>query len=77
MTKEEFLNVIEEVAEIEEGTLTGDESLSDLDTWDSLAVVSFIAMIDEKLEITLSPEKISQAKTVKDLMAMLGGNIQN
>jgi acyl carrier protein len=77
MTKKEFLNLLEEIAEAEEGTLTGNESLSDLEIWDSLGIVTFIARIDEELDVTLSPEKISQAESIQDLINLLEGKIES
>ena len=75
MTKKEFLTIIEEIVEAEEKTLSGTEELSSFDMWDSLAIVTFIAKIDEELDITLSPEKISEAETVQDLIGLLGDKI--
>lgn len=70
MTKKEYLALLEEVLEITPGSLNGNESLDSLENWDSLAVVSFIALIDENLDLTLSPERIAKAKSVADLLAM-------
>lgn len=75
MNKQEFLTHFETLLEEDAETIASDKSLAELDAWDSLAVISFIAFIDERFEITLSPEKIYQAKTVSDLIVLLGDNI--
>ena len=75
MQKKEFLNLIEDALEADENTLTGDELLENLDLWDSLAIVTFIAMVDGEFDVTLSPEKIEVAKTIQDLIALLGDKI--
>jgi acyl carrier protein len=75
MTKQQFLALFEDVLEIEEGSLKGDEDLISLDGWDSLAVVTFIAMVDEHFEIAVSPAKIAKSRKVSDLITLLGDKI--
>lgn len=75
MTKQEFLGHFEEVLEAEAGSIKENQALADLDGWDSLAKMSFIAMIDDEFGVTLLPDKIAEAKTVQDLIALLGENI--
>ena len=75
MTKQEFLMRFEDILEMEAGSLKGDEPLASLDGWDSLAVVTFIAMVDENIEMALSPAKIAQSRTVADLITLLGDKI--
>lgn len=75
MTKQEFLAQFEELLEVDAGSIKADDELSNLDCWDSLAVMTFIAMVDEQFDITLSPANIEKAITVKDLMALLGGKV--
>jgi acyl carrier protein len=77
MTKKEFLGLVEEILEVDAGSLTGEEEIADLAGWDSLAVVSFIAMIDEELDLTLKPDQIAQAKSLQELMNLLGDNLTN
>ncbi len=77
MNRNEFLVALDEVLEEEEGTVKGDELLEDLDGWDSLAVLGFIAMVDEKLEQAIAPEHIAKCKSVSDLIQLLGDSIKN
>lgn len=70
MKRQEFLAEIEEMLEVEAGSLKGDEPLTDL-PWDSLAVVSFIALADEYLEVAVSPQGLVQAKTLGDVLALV------
>jgi acyl carrier protein len=74
MTKKEFLNHIEEIIEADPDTLTGGEMLTELKKWDSLAIVGFIAMVDEKFGITLPGKAIQQCKSIPDLVALIGGD---
>jgi len=75
MTKREFLSLFEEILEAAPGTLKGDDLLPGMEGWDSLAVVSLIAMVDEQFGITLSPKDIAKAGSVADLVGLLGDKI--
>ncbi len=74
MNKQEFFAQLEEFMELDEGRLTGDESLSDL-PWDSLAVVSFIAMADEHLDLSVKPASLADAKSIADLLALVADKL--
>ena len=75
MKKEDFLRKFEALLELEQGALSGSEALTDLEAWDSLAVMALIAMVDESVGMVISPTKIAQAKTVDELMGLLGDKI--
>lgn len=70
MDRKAFLAVIEEMLEVDSGSLAGNESLDEL-PWDSLAVVSFIALADEHLSASVSPQQLSEAKTLDDVLALV------
>lgn len=72
MDAKEFLLALDEMLELEAGTLTGGETLESLDDWDSLAVISFIALVDEKLNLVVEGAKLAEARTVADLLAVAG-----
>jgi acyl carrier protein len=76
MDKALFLARLEELMEIQAGTLTGSESLKSLKQWDSVAVIGFIALVDEQFEITLSAKRLVECKTIEDLIALLGDRIR-
>ena len=75
MSKQEFLNELETILEAEPGSVHGTDPLMDLEGWDSLAMLSTIAMIDEKLGLNVSAKKLDDCKTVDDLIALLGDKI--
>jgi acyl carrier protein len=75
MDKALFLARLEEMMEVQSGTLTGSESLKDLKQWDSVVIMGFIAFVDEHFEITLSAKRLVGCKTVNDLIALLGDRI--
>ena len=76
MTKKELLQMLEEIVEAEPNTLTGEERLEDLQSWDSLAVVNFIAVVDENFGLTLEPKKIMESETINQLISLLDGHIK-
>jgi acyl carrier protein len=71
MTKTEFLLQIDELLEQTPGTLQGPETLVDYG-WDSLAVVSFIAMVHNLCQYVVPPEQLARCKTVNDVIGLLG-----
>lgn len=72
MDRKEFLLALDEMLELDPGTLTGAEELESIDAWDSLAVISFIALVDERLGHVVEGEKLVKAKTVDDLLGLAG-----
>lgn len=71
MNKQEFLNQLEEILELDPNTLQGNEILLDIEQWDSLAFLSIIAMADEHFDIVIQGDKLEQIKTVDDLVALV------
>ncbi len=72
MTRSEFLRHLETVLERDPDTLTGAERLEDLEEWDSLAVIGFIAMVDERLGVVVEGAALAQARAVNDLVDLAG-----
>lgn len=74
MDKKTLFAELEEFMELESGSLTGEELLDDL-PWDSLSVVSFIAMVDERLDLSVKPASIADAKSINDLVALVADKL--
>ena len=70
MTREEFLTQLDELLELPAGTLKGDEKLEELENWNSLAMVSFMTLVDEHFKIKLSPRQFVNCATVSDLLSL-------
>ena len=75
MTKQEFYAQLDEILENEPGTIKGNEQLADIEKWDSMAAVLFIAMMDREISVTAEPSRVAAAKTVQDLVAIGGDKI--
>ena len=71
MTDQEKLKCIAESVEMDEAELTPETVLEDLDNWDSVAVLSIIAVINEKFNRFPSAQEILAYETVADLMNAL------
>ncbi len=63
----EFITEMESLMELDAGTLQQDVHLNTLSAWDSLAVIGYIALVDELLQLSVSPKDIAKAETIKDL----------
>ena len=71
MTREEFLNSLDELLELPAGTLQGSEKLDDLEGWNSMAMLGVIALADGN-GVKLSPRQIAtSAETVDQLRELV------
>jgi acyl carrier protein len=70
MKPSEFFSLLDEMLELAPGTISGNERLEDLENWDSLAVISFIALVDEHFGILIESERLAAAETVGDLYGL-------
>ncbi len=71
MTNEEKIIALEEMMDLEHGSITSDTMLSDLEDWDSVAFLSFIALLDDEFDKQIQGSVIRQQKTVGDLMRLM------
>ena len=58
----EFVAKMEELLEQPSGSMTGDEKLEDMDGWDSMTLISFMAMADEHCGRKPTPRKSAAAR---------------
>lgn len=57
---------MDNLLELSDGTLQGPEHLDDLENWNSLAMVDFIALVDSDAR-SVSPRQIRDCETIDDL----------
>jgi acyl carrier protein len=72
MKIEEFLVIIKENLEIEDTQLTDKTELSSLSEYDSLAIMSIIALVDENFGKKLTAQQLGSITTVRSLMELIG-----
>lgn len=70
MNEQEFLERLSELMDTEE-VINMESSLSDIEEWDSLSYVSFLAMCTKFLKRRIEPQRVKEAKTVKDLYGII------
>lgn len=71
MSNEEKLAMLEEIMDLDEGTLSMDSVLSDYEEWDSLSKLSLVVEAKRNWGIVLTTEIIRNFKTVKDVCDFL------
>jgi len=71
MKTSEFLNEVEKELGQLPGTIKLNDQFRKMRYWDSLAEIAFLAMVEEKLGIQLSPEDMKKATLVQDLIDLL------
>ena len=67
LTQSEFLSEFDAIVQSDPGSTAMDDQLASLRGWDSMAIIMFIAMVDEKLGLTLNVKELASCKTVGDL----------
>ena len=72
MKTDQFFEELKETLELEDVELNESTNLIDLDEYDSLSVLSIIAMIDENFDKKLSGKDFQSITTVKSLMKLIG-----
>lgn len=72
MTRLEFLEELKKVLDSSGTTLFEETNLDDLEEYDSLAVISIIAMVHEKTGKRLQGIDFQKVTTVKSLMDLVG-----
>lgn len=71
MSVEEKIAALEEIMDLDEGSLNEESVLEEFEEWDSLSKLSLIAFAKRTFGIVLSTEKIKSFVTVKDICDML------
>ena len=62
------LAMIEEIMDLDEGTLTPATVLEDLEEWDSMAKLSVMVMMDDEFGKVLTGDAVRALKTVQDIL---------
>ena len=72
MSEEEKMSVFADVLDMELSDFSLDTDLSELDNWDSVAMLAFMAMMDERFGKTVKGADIRNFKTVQDAINFMG-----
>ncbi len=71
MSELERIALLEEIMDLDEGSLRVTDNLADFDEWDSLTALTFISEMDERFGKKLTGEQIKAFVTVSDAIAVM------
>ena len=71
MTEKEKLAKLEETMELDEGTLTPEMALDDIDEYDSMTKLLLTVMFQDDFGKEVTPEQLKGFETVADILAMM------
>ena len=71
MDESQKLRMLEDIMEADEGDLTPETVLEELELWDSMTQLSLIALLDDEFGKELSGEDIAKFKVVADILAVM------
>ena len=66
------LALLEEVMDLDEGTLTPDMKLSEIEEYDSMVKLSLIVLMKDEFEKTITVKEINNFVTVQDVLNFMG-----
>ena len=72
MSTKEKLGLLEDMLELDEGTLDPTAELSTIDEWDSVAKLSLIVLMDDECGKELKSDDIKKFVTVQDILDYMG-----
>lgn len=65
------LAILEDVLDMESGTLMPETKLKDLNEWNSIAALSIIIMLDEKYGREITGEQVRTLVSVRDILTYM------
>jgi acyl carrier protein len=71
MDRQAFYRQLDEILELDSGTITGTTMLKGQEGWNSMAVISLIAMVDDHYALALPPKSIAECATAEDLAKLM------
>lgn len=77
MTREDFTREFADMLGIDPHSLTLDLEMASLPEWDSVAYLSAMVLIDEKLAVTIRPDVISNSKTYGEILVAVQSAFQD
>lgn len=69
-----FIELFEDLLEMEEGTMKAEDIFRDYEEWDSLAMLGLGAVINEEYEITVPRVDFEKLYTVQELFDYVKNN---
>lgn len=73
MSLENFVSNFAEAIELDQSTITSETVFKDIESWDSMAVLNVIAMVDDVYQKSIGGDEIEKSITIADLWRKIGG----
>lgn len=71
MTNEKKIELLADILDVEAEELTPETRLVDMEEWDSIAALSFIAMMDEEFSKEFKGADVKKIVTVQDALNVM------
>ncbi len=71
MSEQERIELLEEIMDLDTGTLQVTDTLADFEEWDSLTALTFISEMDERFGKKVTGGQIKELVTVADAIAIM------
>ena len=71
MSEREKLAMLEDMLELDEGDLSLDRALDDIDEYDSMAKLSLIVLMEDEFDVKLTGDMIKGFETVGDIVSLM------
>lgn len=71
MTVREKLAMLEEMLELDEGDLTMDKALENVEEYDSMAKLSLIVLMEDEFGVKLTGDVVKEFRTIGDIVALM------
>lgn len=73
MTLQEKMNFLEDIMDLDEGVLSEDSVLEEIDEWDSLATLALTVEIKKRYGHNLTTDKLKSFQSVSDICQFISG----
>ncbi len=71
MSEKERIEILEEIMDVDPGTLKVTDTLADYEEWDSLTALTFISEMDSRFGKKITGQEIKAFVTVADAIAFM------
>ena len=71
MTEQDKLAMLEDLLEVDEGTLRPETMLTDVEEYDSMSMLSLIVMMQDEFNVNLKSADVKGFQTVGDILARM------
>lgn len=68
MDLKQKLAALEEIMDVEEGTLKPETELESIEEWDSLSALSYVVYMDDEFGKKMTGQQVRAFKTVQDIL---------